>query len=93
MTSLNFGGVPVILASAMDDGTVILAGDGARTGPMQLFLGTHPTPIKHEARLIVRRGLADVLAYLGEDPEWLPTHEQFMDALRSPVRAASPPPF
>ncbi len=62
------GGVAVHLNAALDDGKVLLAADGS--GRTALHIGTRPLTEVERARLegryLVRRGMADVLAWLGE---------------------------
>lgn len=64
-------GIPIIQHRWLPDDQVILSTDPTRGGATVMLVGTMaPTdPIKlagREARLLVRRGLADVLEWLGE---------------------------
>lgn len=92
-------GVRVHLASAMPDGRVYVAQiPPLGPGPDEtvIFIGTYRRPaaefrpslddIAEEARLIVRSGMADELAWLGQDPEWLGTTEQVLRLLRDGPR-------
>lgn len=64
--------IPIIESPLLPDDQMILSSDGALTGGamMAILVGTRPPdPIKQagrDARLAVRRGLADVLDWLGE---------------------------
>lgn len=77
-------GVPVVLQPALSDGKVIVANDPARRGQMVVWIGTYADEFDRagrEARLTVRRGLADVLAWLGEAVENEPTGIEIWYAL------------
>ena len=81
-------GIPVHLSPALPDGRMVLASPESLYGggdhPI-LWVGTAPlTPgaaLRREARLMVRRGLADVLAWLGETVENEPTGTEIWNAL------------
>ena len=66
-------GLPVVMCDSLKDGEVIAAIDPAHEvmPTMCLMIGTRPlTDVEMaglEGRWIVRRGLADVLAYIGEE--------------------------
>lgn len=64
----------------LKDGSVILYGS------RYLWIGTRPLTLMEEcgreARMIVRRGMADVLAWLGHEVEIEPTGRQILDRLR-----------
>lgn len=63
--------IPIVENPYLPDHQMIIGSDLTITGGPILFVGTMPPgPIKQagrEARLAVRRGLADVLAWLGQD--------------------------
>lgn len=64
-------GIPVIEHRWLPDDQVILSTDPSRGGATVMLVGTMPPtdPVKlagREARLMVRRGLADVLEWLGQ---------------------------
>lgn len=97
---LPYGGIPVHYASVMPDGEMFFLGETEWSQPC-ILLGTYRDPerlfgapgerdVADEARLIVRRGMADVLDWLGEDPEWIGTSEQVLDLMRSGTRAVIP---
>lgn len=78
-------GVPVVLHPALSDGKVIVANDLARGGQMVVWIGTYADEFDRaarEARLTVRRGLADVLAWLGETVENEPTGDEIWGVLQ-----------
>jgi len=63
--------IPIVEAGWMPDTWAAVAVDPIRNGRQVLYVGTQPPrdPVKiagREARLMVRRGLADVLEWLGE---------------------------
>ena len=74
-----FGAIDVVVNTGLRDGTVLMMG---RT----MHVGTRPLTVLEQAgkdaRMIVRRGMADVLAWLGEAVDNEPTGRQILDALR-----------
>lgn len=75
-------GVPVQRSPHVLDGQVLVAG----TPPTVILVGTHrPDASEHgdDARMIVRRGMADVLDWLGEDVEQLSAGERLIDRLHA----------
>lgn len=63
--------IPIVEARWMPDTWAAVAADPIRGGSQVLYVGTQPPrdPVKRagrEARLMVRRGLADVLEWLGQ---------------------------
>lgn len=80
-------GIPIIENPYLPDDQMIIGSDLTITSGPVIFVGIQPPdPIKQagrDARLAVRRGLADVLAWLGEDV----VTEPLMPAIR--LRAAS----
>lgn len=84
----TLNGIPVHLSPVLPDGQIVLAGDlhlyGGGDHPI-LWVGCAPLdPVaaaRRHARLMVRRGLADVLAWLGEAVENEPTGRQIWDTL------------
>lgn len=64
-------GIPIVEARWMPDTWTIISVDPTRNGGQVLLVGTQPPrdPValaRREARLMVRRGLADVLEWLGQ---------------------------
>lgn len=84
MTSEALNGVPLVLSSVADDGELWhVAGT--------FVLGTRPRSWAHQRALeIVRGGLADVLAWLGE-PATVRTHDDVLTMLRKPGQQTSQP--
>ena len=84
MTSEALNGVPLVLSSVADDGELWrVAGT--------FVLGTRPRSWAHQRALeIVRGGLADVLAWLGE-PATVSTHDDVLTMLRKPGQQTSQP--
>jgi hypothetical protein len=77
-------GIPVMKQPMLSDGRVVLANDGTRGGQMVVWIGTCADEFDRaarDARLTVRRGLADVLAWLGEPVENEPTGDEIWEAL------------
>jgi hypothetical protein len=82
-------GIPVHLSPLLPDGRMVLASAqhlyGGGDHPI-LWIGTAPLTdreqLRREARLTVRRGLADVLGWLGEAVENEPTGVELWDALK-----------
>lgn len=71
MSADTITGIPIIEAGWMPDTWAAISVDPIRNGGQVLFVGTRPPrdPVKRagrDARLMVRRGLADVLEWLGE---------------------------
>lgn len=70
-------GVPVVPDRYLADGTTLVIDTRPTGGARIVLVGTRPlTTLEaagREARLIVRRGLADVLAWLGQPVENEPT--------------------
>lgn len=81
------GGVPVVESKAVPDGMVLVVGRNE-----MYVIGTCPRSeldlARHRARWLVRRGLADVLEWLGEDvgPEHPATGAQILARLRGDAR-------
>lgn len=82
-------GIPVHLSPLLPDGQMFLSTDyGNPFGSEQsiVWIGTAPLSdreqLRREARLTVRRGLADVLGWLGEAVENEPTGVELWDALK-----------
>jgi hypothetical protein len=87
MTAIMHG-IPVHLSPVLPDGQVFMSSDYADPfGNEQsiLWIGSAPltelAAARREARLAVRRGLADVLAWLGETVENEPTGVELWNAL------------
>lgn len=77
-------GVPVVLEPLLSDGKIWLTNDWSRGGQMVLWIGTYADEMDRaarDARLMVRRGLADVLGWLGETVENEPTGAEIYAAL------------
>jgi hypothetical protein len=76
-------GYRIVLNQALPDGQVLMF-----HGDRLIVIGTRPRSevelAGHYARYLVRRGLADVLEWLGEKvgPERPPTHWEILDAMR-----------
>jgi hypothetical protein len=76
--ALGRGITTIVEDPAMDEGTIERRG---RWSPV-LWVGARPLSWAHRTALeTIRRGLADVLAYIGEDAE-TPMHHEVMHALR-----------
>ena len=78
-------GIPITVSEHLDDGTVLIVGNR-----QAILVGTydpHRSPDGDEARLIVRRGMARYLEWLGEDPEQLSAGWRILNRLgyRSPT--------
>lgn len=87
-------GIPVIQHRWLPDDQVILSTDPTRGGATVMLVGTMaPTdPVKlagRDARLLVRRGLADVLAWLGQPVVNEPVLAR-LRAIGQPVNEAEP---
>lgn len=63
-------GMPIVLVPHIPDTTVWFAGEYSFYGQRTLFVGTQLPDLREQcrrqARMTVRRGLADVLEWLGE---------------------------
>lgn len=81
--------IPIIESPHLPDDQVIFSSDGTGA-PMVILVGTQPPdPIKQagrDARLLVRRGLADVLEWLGQPV----INEPAMARLRATAKAPKP---
>lgn len=75
-----FGSPRIVVEPMLPDGQVVILRGGT------IMIGTCPlTPIQaagREARLIVRRGMAEVLTWLGEPVYTEPTSAEILDSLR-----------
>lgn len=85
VSGLGLFGVPVYLTPMADHGTLYWAIDPARPVQQSLFIGCRPlAPLEQagkDARLAVRRGLADVLEWLGQPVENEPTGQEIFDRM------------
>jgi hypothetical protein len=72
--------MPLTTTTALADGRIAIIGD-------HVYLGTRPLTTREaaarEARLIVRRGLADVLEWLGEPVEIYPTSAEILERFQA----------
>jgi hypothetical protein len=74
--------IPIIESPYLPDDQMVMSSDHGGVGASIVVVGTMPPdPVKQagrDARLLVRRGLADVLEWLGQDV----VTEPLMDAIR-----------
>lgn len=84
--ALTLLGIPVFISNALPDGMLAIVNPGLLPAAPTIHIGFEQLPEhRGEARRIVREGLADVLAWLGEPVEPASLGEQIVYTLKTKV--------
>jgi hypothetical protein len=85
--ALTVAGMPVFISGAVPDGMIAIVNPHALPATPTIHIGVEQMPEhRAEARRIVREGLADVLAWLGEPVEPATPGEQLVFTLKARAR-------